>query len=101
MTTKSRFSSKDLFNDYGHLSFGEILKSFRQSEELSQVEFAKKLKISPANLCDLEKGRKLPTPLRAIRIAKKLGLSEIFLVQVALQDVLRRDKIKFKIAVAA
>ena len=101
MSTKKRYTSEDLFKEYGDLTFGKILQSFRLSDGLSQVEFAKKLNISPANLCDLEKGRKLPAPMRAIRIAKKLGLSEAFLVQVALQDMLKRDNIKFKISLAA
>ncbi len=99
MTTKNKFSSKDLYKDFGHLSFGEILRSFRLSEELSQAEFAQQLQISPANLCDLEKGRKIPSPLRAVRVARKLGLSEVFMVQVALQDSLSQMKIKMKVLV--
>jgi transcriptional regulator with XRE-family HTH domain len=101
MTTKHKYNSHDLFRDHGDLSFGEILRGFRLSDELSQIEFAKKLDISPANLCDLEKGRKIPGPLRAIRIARKLGLSETFLLQVALQDILRREKIKYRVTIEA
>lgn len=101
MNTKQKYISKDLYADYGNLSFGEILRGFRLSDELSQLEFAKKLGLSPANLCDLEKGRKIPGPLRAIRIARKLGLSETFLLQVALQDILRREKIKYHVTVEA
>ena len=51
-----KFTSKDLFKRYGSLSFGEVVKSFREADEMSQVEFAKKLGMSSANLCDIEKG---------------------------------------------
>lgn len=101
-TSKSkRISSKDLFSDYGDLSFGEVLRSFRLSDEITQVKFAKKLEISAANLCDLEKGRKVPSPSRAAKIAKKLGLPPELLVQIALQDQLFQEKLNFKVSVAA
>ena len=59
------------------------------------------LGISRANLCDIEKGRKIPTPARALRIAKKLGMQETHVVELVLQDMLRKDKIKMTISVAA
>jgi transcriptional regulator with XRE-family HTH domain len=101
MSTKTKYSSKDLMRDYGQLSFGEILRSFRLSDEMTLVGFAKKLNITSANLCDLEKGRKIPSPTRAAKIAKKLGLAEVFLIQVALQDALTRDKLHYRVSVAA
>lgn len=101
MSTKKIYTSRDLYRDFGHLSFGEVLRAFRQCDEISQIEFAKKLGVSPANLCDLERGRKIPSPLRSANIAKKLGLSKSFLVQVALQDLLRKHHLPFKISVAA
>ena len=68
---------------------------------MTQFSFAKKLALTAANLCDLEKGRKIPSPVRAAKIAKKLGLAPAFLIQVALQDGLRKEKLDFKISVAA
>ena len=100
MNTKNH-SSKDFFEQYGELTFAKMLRGFRLAEAASQVEFAKKLGISAANLCDLEKGRKLPSAARATLIARKLGLPETLLVQIALQDELRKQKIKFKVSVAA
>ena len=94
-------SSKDFFEQYGALTFAEMLHGFRLADGASQVDFAKRLGISPANLCDLEKGRKLPSALRAAAIAKKLGLPEVLLIQIALQDELRKQKIKYKVSVAA
>ena len=63
-------------------------------DELSQAEFAKRLGISAANLCDLEKGRKVPSLNRVVKIARKLGISDALLVQVALQDMLKRGEAK-------
>lgn len=99
MTT--RYSKKDLDKEFGQLSFGEILRSFRLGEDLSQIAFAKKIGITPANLCDLEKGRKIPSPMRAFKIAKKLGLSPSFLIQICLQDSLDKENLNYKILVAA
>ena len=94
-------SSKEFFAEYGELTFAEVLRGFRLSDEFTQIEFAKKLGISPANLCDLEKGRKLPTATRAAAIARKIGLPEELLIQVAIQDELRKQKIKYRVSIAA
>ena len=100
MSTKN-ISSKEFFAEYGDLTFAEVLRGFRLSDESTQIEFAKKLGISPANLCDLEKGRKLPTATRAAAIARKIGLPEELLIQVAIQDELRKQKIKYRVSIAA
>ena len=101
MSIKEKYTSDDLFKDYGKLTFGEVLRGFRMSEEMTQSEFAKKLGMSAANVCDLEKGRKVPSLGRVVRIARKLKISDRLLVQLVLQDMLRREKIALKISVAA
>jgi transcriptional regulator with XRE-family HTH domain len=100
MSTK-KYTSKIFYKEYGQLTFGELLKSFRVCDEISQMDFAKRLGVSPANLCDLEKGRKIPSAKRAAFVAKQLGLPEALLIQVALQDELRKSKLKYKVTVAA
>ena len=100
-TKKNRYTSIELFAEYGELSLGGLLRSFRLSEEMTQVKFAKKLGISAANLCDLEKGRKVSSASRAEKIAKKLGLPPAYLIQLALQDQLKTEKLNYKISVAA
>ena len=100
MSTKNH-ASEEFFKQYGELTFAEMLRGFRLADDDSQVDFARKLGISAANLCDLEKGRKIPSAARATLIARKLGLPETLLVQIALQDELRKQKIKFKVSVAA
>ncbi|MFN3698042.1 MAG: helix-turn-helix domain-containing protein [Pseudobdellovibrio sp.] len=95
MSTKSYFEK--LEKKYGVLTFAGMLKSFRDSEELSQTAFAKKLGLSVQNLNDLEKGRRIPSPSRAAKIAKKLGLPEIGLIQLALRDSLKEEGFNYDI----
>jgi transcriptional regulator with XRE-family HTH domain len=93
--------SEEFFRKHGPLTFANILWSFRLCDEMSQKAYARKLRISPANLCDLEKGRKVPSPRRAAAIAKRIGLSETLLVEVALQDYLRKNKLHYRVSLAA
>jgi transcriptional regulator with XRE-family HTH domain len=96
MTTKKiKYGLKELIRDYGPLTFAGLIESHRLCEEMSQKDFAKKLGIAPSTLCDLEKGRKIPTPKRAAAIAKKLGMFEMTWITAALQDELRANKMNY------
>ena len=54
---------KELDNIIGTpLSLGELIKAIRLCEEATQVEFAKQLKVSRQQLCDIERGRKYVSP---------------------------------------
>ncbi len=97
MSTEKFFSIRDLQNRFGRLSVGLFLKSFRQADGYSQAEFAKILDLSKANLCDLEKGRKSVSLSRASKLAKKIGVMPEILIQLAIQDMLHRDKLKYKV----
>jgi transcriptional regulator with XRE-family HTH domain len=89
MSTKSYFEK--LEKQFGTLTFGSLLRAWREGEELSQTAFAKKIGISVQNLNDLEKGRRIPSPTRASRIAKKLGLPEMSMIELALRDSLTKE----------
>jgi|GEM_PF-732157 len=95
MTTESYFEK--LEKKYGMLTFGAMLKSWREADGLSQTSFAKKMGLSPQNLNDLEKGRRIPTATRAAQIARKLGLPEIGLVQLALRDSLLKEGFNYEV----
>ena len=97
MNTKGHYTSKDLDKEYGPLTFGDALSSFRLGEEISQVDLAKKIGISPQSLCDIENGRKVPSPKRAAKIAAIIGEPEMFWVKLALQDSLRKEDLKFQV----
>jgi transcriptional regulator with XRE-family HTH domain len=85
----------------GELTFGGLIEAMRQAEEMSQVEFAKKLGISKQHLCDIEKGRKFVSPERAAKFAKTLGHSEKSFVALALQDIVNQGGLKLKVSVEA
>lgn len=95
MTTKSYFEK--LEKQYGPLTFGGLLKACRESEGMTQTAFAKKVGLSVQNLNDLEKGRRIPTPTRAARIAKKLGLPEVGMIQLALRDSLIKEGFHYEV----
>ncbi len=43
-----------------HLPFGEYVKQRRESLKMTMRDFAEKVPISPAYLCDIEKGHRKP-----------------------------------------
>lgn len=102
MNTKKKSDAMQfLDNLVGELSFGGLIEAMRQAEEMSQVDFAKKLGISKQHLCDIEKGRKFVSPERAAKFAKILGYSEQSFVALALQDVVNQGGLKLKVSVEA
>jgi DNA-binding XRE family transcriptional regulator len=62
----------------GPLTIGNLLYSLRKSEEISQVEFARKLGISKQTLCDIEKERTAVSSARAARFAKSSNSPQLF-----------------------
>lgn len=97
MNTKKWYGIADLEKRLGPFTMAMLLRSFRQSEEISQVDFAKKLKISKANLCDIEKGRKLVSLERAAKFARLLKDSEMLYVLVALEDQILAAHLKYQV----
>lgn len=95
MTTKSYFEK--LEKKYGIVTFGKMLKAWRESENINQTNFAKKIGLSIQNLNDLEKGRRIPSPSRAAKIARKLELPEMGLIQLALRDSLIKEGFNYDI----
>jgi len=97
MNTKQRYGLKDLEKEYDLLTFGEALESYRLGEEIRQTDMAKRIGISAQSLCDIEKGRRTPTPKRAAKIAQVIGEPQIFWIKPALQDGLRKEDLKFDV----
>jgi transcriptional regulator with XRE-family HTH domain len=97
MSIKKRFGVEDLEREMGPMTAGLFLSAFRQADGINQAAYAKKLRLSRANLCDIEKGRKLLSPERAAKIAKLIGVPETALIQLALQDRLRAVKLCYKV----
>ncbi len=83
------------------LTLSALLESIRLGEGMSQAALAKRLGISAAHLCDIEKGRKVVSPERAARFAKALGRSQQQFVRLALQDLINEAGLKMRVDIAA
>src|ERR1700741_3824909 len=71
----------------GPLTLSGLLHAIRVGEEMSQAEFALLLGVSKSHICDIKKGRKHVSPMRAMQFAKILKYSEEQFVRLALQDI--------------
>ena len=100
MSTKIKFGVDELEKKVGVLTFASLLESYRLSDAKSQKEFSKFLGISQQSLCDLEKGRKIPSAERAARIAKKLNEPADFWIKLAIQDVLRSQDFHYEVSLS-
>lgn len=98
-TRKKMCDVRGLEKKYGALTLGRFIASWRLSEGLSQKQFAKMLGISPANLCDIEKGRKGVSIFKATEIAQAIGYSPTVLVQLALQEQVSSSGLEYRVEV--
>jgi len=98
MSTKT--SSQKFNEEFGPFSFGEIFKSHREADELSQTTVARMLKVSRQNICDLEKGRWMPSAELVEKFAKKLGYSPTVFLKYYFEEVLKKQKLgKYKVEI--
>lgn len=98
MTTKKE-ANQTLEKIYGPFTFATFIRGVRTTLDLTQVEMAKKLGISRAALCEIEKGRTLVGPQAAVRYAKKAGFSDTLALEACLQDQLRKANIKKRVRI--
>lgn len=77
----------------GPLTLGKLINSIRLCDEVSQVEFARKLGMSRQQLCDIEHDRKIVSPKLAAKYATILGYSPSQFIRLALQAILDRDNL--------
>lgn len=96
---KSLHSLDSLEKRLGKMTVGGFLRSWRLSEELSQKAFAKKIKMSAANLCDIELGRKGVSPEKASQIAKILGYSPEVLIKLAIEELLSEAGLRYQVEI--
>ncbi len=100
MSTKV-VTTKDIEHIYGPLSFGSLLKAHREAAGFTQVQMAKKIKLSKQSLNDIESGRKIPSVVRAVTLAKKVGVLPELAVELVFQDQLNRERLKMVVKVRA
>ena len=85
----------------GPLTLGRAIEAIRKSEELSQLNCARRLRVSKSHLCDVEKGRKTVSPERAAKWARILGYPESAFVRLAIQAELDAAGLKYKVEIEA
>lgn len=97
---KSKHGSKELIKNFGPLTFGSLLRSHRLAEEISQVAMAKKLKINRQKLNDFEHRRRFPSLGVAATMAANLGEHPATWVSVVIEEMLREQKLDFKVTLS-
>lgn len=80
------------------LSFANMIHSLRMSDEISQVELANMIGISKGIMCDIEKGRRLPTIDQAKNMAEALGYPIQGFIAILFQDQLKKANLKLTVS---
>lgn len=75
-------------------TFGELVKSLRLADDISQTELAQKLDLSKQHLSAIERGKKFVSVARAARFAEVLGYPVQQFVLASLQDELNEAGIE-------
>ena len=106
MTTKKKTKKSDAIEFVeklagGPLTLGTFLCSIREGEEWSQAEMGRRLGVSRAHICDLEKGRRGLSPTKAAKWARILGYHEGQMVELALQAQVDSAKLKYTVKLDA
>ena len=103
MSIKSKMTQKTLKSieriTGTKLSFGKLLWAIRQADEISQIAFATKLKITKQHLCDIEHERKSISPKLAAKYAELLGYSKEQFIRLSLQDLVDREGLNVQVEI--
>lgn len=83
------------------LTFGSLIRTIRQCDEVRQAEFAARLGVSKQHLSNIENGLKSVSPERAARWAAELGYLPQQFVQLAVQDQLERAGLDLRVRIEA
>jgi transcriptional regulator with XRE-family HTH domain len=83
------------------LTFGETLHTFRKCEAWTLKQAGEKLGISPQLVNAYEKGRKLPSPKLAAKMADAFGMDTLYMVQLALQAQLKEAGLPYSVQLAS
>ena len=78
-------------------TLSNLLRSIREGENLSQVEFSKKLSVSKQFICDLEHNRRSVSPKMAENFALKLGYSPKQFVRLCLQEMIKNQDLDYEV----
>lgn len=85
---------KYLDSKYGKMNLARFLKSYRLTENLTQLEIAQKLGWSKGTICDIESGNVFIGIARAKLLANITGISLDYILEIILNQQLRDVGIK-------
>ena len=77
-------------------TFGQLIKSLRVCDEISQTELAVKLGISKQHLSAIERGKKAVSAARAVKFAEVMKYPSDQFVIAAIEDELREAGITLR-----
>lgn len=92
-------AKKFLKNLLGELTFAQMIKSLRETEEYSQQEVATAISEPRSRICDFEKGRRIPTLEQASKLADFFGHPRSFFYKRVFEDLARNAGVNLEIQV--
>lgn len=100
MSTKmTEETLKEIEKIVGKLTLGKLLWAIRQADDISQIDFANKLKITKQHLCNIEHERKKVSPKLAAKYAVLLGYPSEQFIKLSLQNLIDEEGLNFYIEV--
>jgi transcriptional regulator with XRE-family HTH domain len=102
MTTKTNNAmdaleaTKDIWDK---MTFGGLVRALRTSDEISQIELAKKLGVSKQFLSDIEHNRKDVGISFAKKVASILGYSIEPLLELLIKQQLKRQRLNYTVEI--
>ncbi|MDF1683898.1 MAG: helix-turn-helix transcriptional regulator [Legionellaceae bacterium] len=82
---------------WDNMTLGGLIRALRVSDEISQVELAKKLQVSKQFLSDVEHDRKDVGISFAKKVSGALGYSIEPLIELLIRDQLRRQDLNYTV----
>ena len=103
MTTKRNNSSAEnyLENLAGPLTLVSLIESIREGEAWTKRKMSEMLAVSPTYYSDFIGGNKPVSPQKAAEWADNLGYDSMQFVELAIQDLLERNNIPYKVKLMA
>lgn len=81
----------------GPLTFGAMVRSIRETDELTQEDVATKVGVSKQHVSDVEHGRKKVSIERAVRWAKALGYPPALFARMVAQEEFDAVGVKLRV----
>ncbi|MDF1827232.1 MAG: helix-turn-helix transcriptional regulator [Legionellaceae bacterium] len=96
--SQTMLDALDVTHDvWNAITLGGLIRSLRMSDEISQVELAKKLHVSKQFLSDVEHDRKDVGISFVKKISDALGYSIEPLIELLIRDQLRRQDLNYTV----